>query len=67
MPEHGLIARRQIPALLPAAVRNEMTPPQRRERVKTLLRRRTAPKPVLVVGGTEYYRRQEAEALVGSV
>ncbi|MFD7995988.1 hypothetical protein ACF09G_35855 [Streptomyces albogriseolus] len=67
MPEHGLIARRQIPDLFPAAVRNEMTPPQRRERVKTLLRRRTAPKPVLVVGGTEYYRRQEAEALVRSV
>ena len=66
MPEHGLIPRRQITDLFPAAVRNETTPAQRRERVKTLLRRRTAPKPVLVVGGTEYYRRQEAEALVAS-
>ncbi|MFI5682354.1 hypothetical protein [Streptomyces sp. NPDC051636] len=66
MPEHGLIARRQVPDLLPAAVRDALTPVQRRERVKTLLRRRAAPTPVLVVGGTEYYRRAEVEALVTS-
>ncbi|MBY8887232.1 hypothetical protein K7472_20615 [Streptomyces sp. PTM05] len=66
MPDHGLIARRHIPELFPATVRDQMTPLQQRERVKTLLRRRTAPEPVLVVGGTEYFWRQEVETLVTS-
>ncbi|MGW6457474.1 hypothetical protein ACWF94_16405 [Streptomyces sp. NPDC055078] len=63
MPEHGLIPQTEIAKLLPGG--QKLTPAQRRERVKTLLKRKTAPNGVLIVGATRYFRRADVEGLVG--
>ena len=54
LPERGLISRGQIAERLPAAS-GALTPVQRRERVKTLLKRKNAPATVITVGDTPYY------------
>ncbi|MEV0937681.1 hypothetical protein ACIBMX_10670 [Streptomyces phaeochromogenes] len=54
LPERGLISRGQIAERLPTTAA-ELTPEQRRERVKTLLKRKSAPAPVVTVAGTPYY------------
>ncbi|MEU6379605.1 hypothetical protein [Streptomyces sp. NPDC046909] len=52
--ERGLISRSQIAERLPATS-PALTPTQRRERVKTLLKRQSAPAPVITVGDSPYY------------
>ncbi|MDX2514593.1 MULTISPECIES: hypothetical protein [Streptomyces] len=54
LPERGLISRSQIAERLPTAPA-VLTPEQRRERVKTLLKRKSAPAPVITVADTPYY------------
>ncbi len=54
LPERGLISRSQIAERLPKTAA-ALTPEQRRERVKTLLRRKNAPTPVITVADTPYY------------
>ncbi|CAM5363102.1 hypothetical protein [Streptomyces viridochromogenes] len=54
LPKRGLISRSQIAARLPATSAR-LTPEQRRERVKTLLKRKSAPAPVITVADTPYY------------
>ncbi|MGW7521793.1 hypothetical protein ACWGJ2_40135 [Streptomyces sp. NPDC054796] len=54
LPERGLISRSRIAERLPATAAS-LTPEQRRERVKTLLRRKSAPAPVIMVAGTPCY------------
>ncbi|MGW9214313.1 helix-turn-helix transcriptional regulator [Embleya sp. NPDC055664] len=51
---HGLIGRRDIPLLLNGD----------RERAKALLRRSDAPRPVLLVGKTDYYRDEDIDRLL---
>ncbi|MCM2388811.1 hypothetical protein [Streptomyces albipurpureus] len=63
MPEYGLIAQTEIAGLLPGG-QEQLTPAQRRERVKTLLRKKSAPRSVLTVGSTRYFRRTDIEELV---
>ncbi|MGW4490484.1 hypothetical protein [Streptomyces sp. NPDC004376] len=54
LPGRGLISRSQIAERLPTASAT-LTPEQRRERVKTLLKRKGAPAPVITVADTPYY------------
>jgi hypothetical protein len=57
LPERGLISRSQIGERLPAQAIT-LSPEQRREKVKTLLKRRDAPAPVITVAGTPYYNER---------
>ncbi|MCA1217392.1 hypothetical protein [Streptomyces sp. 8L] len=58
LPAHGLISRSQIAErLLTASAR--LTPGQRRERVKTLLKRKSAPDPFITVADAPYYREAD--------
>ncbi|MFE9882588.1 hypothetical protein [Streptomyces sp. NPDC005784] len=54
LPGRGLISRSQMAERLPATS-TSLTPGQRRERVKTLLKRKGAPAPAITVAGTPYY------------
>ncbi|MGW0572939.1 hypothetical protein [Streptomyces tauricus] len=54
LPERSLISRSQIAERLPKTSA-ALTPEQRRERVKTLLKRKNAPTPVITVADTPYY------------
>lgn len=52
MPGRGLISRNQMADRLPAS----MTPSQRRERIKTLLKRQSAPTAAITIAGTAYFK-----------
>ncbi|WP_042379961.1 hypothetical protein [Streptacidiphilus melanogenes] len=62
MSKAGLIARSAIAAMLPDAA--QLTPRQRTDRVKTLLRRKGAPRSVLSVGSADYFDRTEVTRLL---
>ncbi|MFK4184336.1 hypothetical protein ACI2L4_10000 [Streptomyces sparsogenes] len=64
LPEYGLASRTQIAERLLAEPHTRLTPEQLRERVKTLLKRRNAPSPVITVAGTAYYREAAVAALL---
>ncbi|BDH10485.1 hypothetical protein [Streptomyces hygroscopicus] len=55
MPKLGLLSRPQIAARLPGS----MSPAQRRERVKTLMKRRDAPQPTVTIAGTTYFMKED--------
>ncbi|MFD3381194.1 MULTISPECIES: hypothetical protein [unclassified Streptomyces] len=65
MGRHRLIPRSAIAGLLERAGHSG-TAEQRRERVRTLLRRRNAPRKHITVGGTDYYRKAEIDRLLSS-
>ncbi|MFF0133299.1 hypothetical protein ACFYTG_47825 [Streptomyces mirabilis] len=54
LPKRGLISRSQIAERLPTTSAT-LTPEQRREKVKTLLKRKSAPAPVITVADAPYY------------
>ena len=62
LPKRGLISRSQIAERLPTSAR--LTPEQRRERVKTLLKRKSAPAPVVTVADTPYYNETAVAELL---
>ncbi|MCX4909281.1 hypothetical protein [Streptomyces sp. NBC_00878] len=62
---HLLIPRSAIAGLLERAGHSG-TPEQRRERVRTLLRRGNAPRKHITVGGTDYYKKAEIDRLLSS-
>ena len=64
MPEYGLVARSRIADMDSSA--SALSPAQRRERVKTLLRRKAAPGSVIAVGGIEYFRCDDVKRLLGT-
>lgn len=64
MPRHGLVARSDIAGLLEQAGHGE-TAERRRERVRTLLSRKDAPRKHITVGGTDYYKRAAIDRLFG--
>lgn len=63
MPRHGLVARNTIADLL-AQSGHGGTAEQRRERVRTLLSRKDAPRKHITVGGTDYYRKAAVDRLL---
>ena len=64
LPEYGLISRSGIAERLPAETHVQLTAEQRRDRVKTLLRRQNAPAPVVTVANTSYYSEAAVDALL---
>ncbi|MEZ0070082.1 hypothetical protein ABIA32_006134 [Streptacidiphilus sp. MAP12-20] len=64
MPMAGLIARSTIATMLPDST--QLTPRQRTDRVKTLLRRKDAPASILSVGSTDYFDRTEVARLLAA-
>lgn len=62
MPRHGLVARNAIADLL-AQSGHDGRAEQRRERVRTLLSRKDAPRRHVTVGGTDYYEKAAIERL----
>jgi hypothetical protein len=63
LPGRGLLSRSQIAERLPATS-PALTPAQRRERVKTLLKRQSAPAPVITVGDSPYYNERAVAVLL---